>query len=527
MQKKYWNVLQNWNESMESEDKNMSKDIFQCAESKEELFDILREYLMEWYQTPTQQTYEIKVNDTYTIYLDQLFASCRVEVCVHKPNEICVCDEVLLYDHIIKSSLTVTDKINSFANRICDKINCQEMLHFGHVLEPYEDYKMNEGNDVLLFRKIVQALWRWYRLRSKSYAKIGKFTLDDLEDYRITLLHNFGADACTIIVKNKPMSYSREITIAYRDMIQNDTDDRRILFTKIANNICDGFRITLANLTPVDLAMIGAPREFIAPSFTPRLDIPNVFISTSRDRMDQMAMHESLIKKYFTSDIFLCGGGGGFDGDPITPIGDVKNKINKLFGRNDDMKKFQIKKVFFNNPVTVVLWEDGTKTIVRCAEGDKYDLEKGLALCFMKKALGNNGDFNDIFKKEIYRMTNKQYKCANKYLQVGEECGGEVYKGTGKESKVRFYAKCKNCPRFCLDGIFNRKKKVFTKVDPKNNKLWSDDLGRWVDTADVSFEVTKTTIKKCCGNCEHMHCEMDVEPCLSCTPTYSNFTADK
>lgn len=60
-----------------------------------------------------------------------------------------------------------------------------------------------------------------------------------------------------------------------------------------------------------------------------------------------------------------------------------------------------IKNVYFNKPVTVVLWEDGTKTIVRYQDGDTYSRETGLALCMAKKAMGNNGKFNDIFKKWI------------------------------------------------------------------------------------------------------------------------------
>ena len=62
---------------------------------------------------------------------------------------------------------------------------------------------------------------------------------------------------------------------------------------------------------------------------------------------------------------------------------------------------FTIDRVYFNDPATVVLWKDGTKTIVRCQEGDTYSAETGLALCFAKKALGNKGNFNDVFKKHV------------------------------------------------------------------------------------------------------------------------------
>lgn len=59
----------------------------------------------------------------------------------------------------------------------------------------------------------------------------------------------------------------------------------------------------------------------------------------------------------------------------------------------------EIKNVYFNDPVTVVMWNDGTKTIVRCSENDFYDPEKGLAMAIVKKAYGNDNKFHKIFKK--------------------------------------------------------------------------------------------------------------------------------
>jgi len=60
---------------------------------------------------------------------------------------------------------------------------------------------------------------------------------------------------------------------------------------------------------------------------------------------------------------------------------------------------FKIKKVIFNNPATIVYWEDGTKTVVKCGKDDTFDEEKGLALCFMKKALDNKGNYNNVLKE--------------------------------------------------------------------------------------------------------------------------------
>ena len=59
----------------------------------------------------------------------------------------------------------------------------------------------------------------------------------------------------------------------------------------------------------------------------------------------------------------------------------------------------EISNIYFNDPVTIVLWNDGTKTIVRRQNDDVYSEEVGLAHCISKKALGNKGNFNDVFKK--------------------------------------------------------------------------------------------------------------------------------
>ena len=59
----------------------------------------------------------------------------------------------------------------------------------------------------------------------------------------------------------------------------------------------------------------------------------------------------------------------------------------------------KIKDVIFNEPATIILWADGTKTVVKCQEGEGYDPEKGMAMAISKKALGNKGNYCEVFKK--------------------------------------------------------------------------------------------------------------------------------
>ena len=59
----------------------------------------------------------------------------------------------------------------------------------------------------------------------------------------------------------------------------------------------------------------------------------------------------------------------------------------------------EIKNVKFNGPATIVFWADGTKTVVKCQDGDDYSEEVGLAMCIVKKVFGNTSKYNNIFKK--------------------------------------------------------------------------------------------------------------------------------
>lgn len=90
-------------------------------------------------------------------------------------------------------------------------------------------------------------------------------------------------------------------------------------------------------------------------------------------------------------------------------------------------KSTLIKKVHFNPPATVVLWADGSKTVVKAQEGDDYDPEKGLAMAISKKALGNKGNFNDVFKKHLELYYEEQKKSAD-YM---DKLWKEFYKTLG------------------------------------------------------------------------------------------------
>jgi hypothetical protein len=60
-----------------------------------------------------------------------------------------------------------------------------------------------------------------------------------------------------------------------------------------------------------------------------------------------------------------------------------------------------IEKVIFNDPATIIIWKDETKTVVKCQKGDTFDPEKGFAMAIVKKALGNEGNYFETVKKWV------------------------------------------------------------------------------------------------------------------------------
>ena len=76
------------------------------------------------------------------------------------------------------------------------------------------------------------------------------------------------------------------------------------------------------------------------------------------------------------------------------PKKEVKMEYNKIpYGF------MKIKNVVFNNPATIIMWQDGTKTVVKCGENEEFDPEKGLTMAIAKKAFGNQGNYYNQIRK--------------------------------------------------------------------------------------------------------------------------------
>lgn len=79
-----------------------------------------------------------------------------------------------------------------------------------------------------------------------------------------------------------------------------------------------------------------------------------------------------------------------------------------------------IKQVIYSDPVTIIIWEDGTKTLSRCDDDDVYDELTGFMLCIFKKVLTPK-TMRKMFKNYVYNIDSDKIKWQSKPTWLEED----------------------------------------------------------------------------------------------------------
>ena len=116
------------------------------------------------------------------------------------------------------------------------------------------------------------------------------------------------------------------------------------------------------------------------------------YIETTADTFPKFEGHVTGTAKVFYRSLY------DIRNDAEVPINIYRNILNSMYGMSSSHIP-EIKNVIFNDPATIVFWEDGTKTVVKCQDSDEFDHEKGLAMAIAKKAYGNKGSYCNKMKK--------------------------------------------------------------------------------------------------------------------------------
>ena len=114
-----------------------------------------------------------------------------------------------------------------------------------------------------------------------------------------------------------------------------------------------------------------------------------------------------------------------------------------------------VQKVIYNDPATIIFWNDGTNTVAKCQKGDKYDPEKGFLVAYLKKQIGNNVLRNELTTWVKYTppveptetveepKNNLKFKVGDYVKVVTEKCGHKFEIG----SIVKIVDTCVNTHR--------------------------------------------------------------------------------
>ena len=85
-------------------------------------------------------------------------------------------------------------------------------------------------------------------------------------------------------------------------------------------------------------------------------------------------------------------------------------------------KSITPKHIYFSKSAgtTVVLWEDGTKTVVKCTDKDNFCEDQGFAMALAKKIFGNRNSYMKYVENGVDQDKEKQKKNKKKPLEESD-----------------------------------------------------------------------------------------------------------
>ena len=170
--------------------------------------------------------------------------------------------------------------------------------------------------------------------------------------------------------------------------------------------------------------------------------------------------------------------------------------LNSIYGISSSHIP-EIKNVIFNDPATIVFWEDGTKTVVKCQDGDEFDPEKGLAMAIAKKAYGNKGSYCNKMKK---------------WLPKEEPVDiNDILRGISEPKEFTFTADIDKLSKSFMKGIRDGIDSIFkvTKCTPDNNSVSSKKCMTFREEAEKlhPYKISPNYVGGVLG------CPRDIETC--------------
>ena len=148
---------------------------------------------------------------------------------------------------------------------------------------------------------------------------------------------------------------------------------------------------------------------------------------------------------------------------------EMKKILNSIYGRDNAMRKGYIyrpskesnsmvpNQIIFNPPATIVFWKDGTKTVVKCAKGEKFDPYTGFCYAFTEHFLGSISHIKKLCQKSSTGLTE-----ASESIVEKEKCDGPM---SSFEKKSVAYMRRAICDKFSEGWNIDQIAKRFKMTD--------------------------------------------------------------
>ena len=114
---------------------------------------------------------------------------------------------------------------------------------------------------------------------------------------------------------------------------------------------------------------------------------------TDGDNMEKSYMDHEFDRHMAKEDCWICD--HVVDSSLRKPLLDMYKK-GLIEGREIVWKSISVDRIIFNDPATIVFWQDGTKTVVKCQKDQTFNPYFGFCAAIAKKLYGSNSRLNRI-----------------------------------------------------------------------------------------------------------------------------------
>ena len=114
-----------------------------------------------------------------------------------------------------------------------------------------------------------------------------------------------------------------------------------------------------------------------------------------------------------------CSGFATYSASPVhvdaisSKIDYLEKKSGDTDGDHDkvnDLICLDIDRVIFNDPATIIFWKDGSKTVVKCTEGQTFNKYYGFCAAVTKHIIGNNSLVNKLVNEGFDDVSSRMAK---------------------------------------------------------------------------------------------------------------------